>query len=83
MLNPKHWHYLHICQVSSIRVISRAEALPFEVTDAGRSDAEVAAAEAAGEKMVSVNQDTRLDNRHLDLRTPANQAIFKVQSAVC
>ena len=25
----------------------------------------------------------RLDNRFIDLRTPANQAIFRVQSAVC
>ena len=30
-----------------------------------------------------VNQDTRLDNRYLDLRTPANQAIFRIQAAVC
>jgi aspartyl/asparaginyl-tRNA synthetase len=28
-------------------------------------------------------QDTRLDNRVLDLRTPANNAIFRLQSAVC
>ena len=28
-------------------------------------------------------QDVRLDNRFVDLRTPANQAIFRVQSAVC
>lgn len=25
----------------------------------------------------------RLDNRFLELRTPANQAIFKIQSGVC
>lgn len=30
-----------------------------------------------------VKQDTRLDNRFLDLRTPANQAIFTLQAAVC
>lgn len=28
-------------------------------------------------------QDVRLDNRFVDLRTPANQAIFRVQSQVC
>ena len=28
-------------------------------------------------------QDTRLNYRVIDLRTPANQAIFRVQSAVC
>ena len=33
--------------------------------------------------MVRVNQDTRLDNRTVDLRTITNQAIFKVQSSVC
>ena len=33
--------------------------------------------------MGTVSQDIRLDNRFLDLRTPANQAIFKVQSGVC
>ncbi|XP_064396558.1 aspartate--tRNA ligase, cytoplasmic-like [Halichondria panicea] len=30
-----------------------------------------------------VNQDTRLDNRIIDLRTTANQAIFRVEAAVC
>lgn len=28
-------------------------------------------------------QDTRLEHRFVDLRTPANQAIFRLQSAVC
>lgn len=32
--------------------------------------------------MATVSRDTRLDNRVIDLRTPANQAIFKVQAAV-
>lgn len=32
---------------------------------------------------VSAGQDVRLDNRFVDLRTPANQAIFRVQSEVC
>jgi len=39
-----------------------------QVTDASRSDAEIDAAEAKGEQMVRVLQDTRLDNRVLDLR---------------
>lgn len=30
-----------------------------------------------------MNQDTRLDNRVLDLRTPANQAIFRLEAGVC
>ncbi|EGG23743.1 aspartyl-tRNA synthetase [Cavenderia fasciculata] len=33
-------------------------------------------------KYVEVSQDKRLDNRVLDLRVPAHQAIFKLQSAV-
>lgn len=39
--------------------------------------------EAEGSTYVRVNQDTRLDNRVIDLRTPANQAIFRIQSGVC
>lgn len=32
---------------------------------------------------IRVNQDTRLDNRILDLRTSTNQAIFKLEAGVC
>ena len=70
-------------KVKEIRCISRAAELPFDVTDASRSEEEIDAAIARGEPMVRVNQDTRLDNRVIDLRTPANNAIFKIQSAVC
>jgi aspartyl-tRNA synthetase len=59
-----------------------ASRTPFLVADAARSDVDIAAAEAKGDKMVRVNLDTRLDNRVLDLRTPANNSIFKMQSAV-
>lgn len=48
-----------------------------------RSEAEVKAAAEKGELMATVGQDNRLNNRFLDLRTPANQAIFKIQSGVC
>jgi len=70
-------------KVTSIRVISRASLLPFEVMDAARSEVDVKAAAAKGELLATVGQDHRLNNRFLDLRTPANQGIFKVQSAVC
>ena len=43
----------------------------------------LAAEKTAAHKYVKPNQDTRLNNRVLDLRTPANQAIFRLQSAVC
>jgi nondiscriminating aspartyl-tRNA synthetase len=69
--------------VTGIRAVSRAAALPFEIADASRSEEEVKAAAERGEAMSTVSQDVRLDNRFMDLRTPANQAIFKVQSAVC
>lgn len=69
--------------VTSVKCVSRSAVLPFEVTDASRSDAEIAKGQAAGEQYVTVQQDTRLDKRYIDLRTPANQAIFKVQSGVC
>lgn len=32
---------------------------------------------------IKVNQDTRLDNRVIDLRTPANQAIFRLEAGIC
>lgn len=70
-------------EVTEIRCISRASSLPFEIIDACRTEQEISEALARGEQMASVAQDTRLDNRVIDLRTPANQAIFRVQSAVC
>lgn len=66
--------------VVSIRCTSRADALPFEVTDASRSEQQLKAADT---QLVTVAVDTRLENRCIDLRTPANQAIFTLQSKVC
>ncbi len=63
-----------------IRCVSRAApSLPFELEDASRPDAE---ADAADSPFPRVLPDTRLDNRVLDLRTPANHAIFRLQAAV-
>jgi aspartyl-tRNA synthetase len=68
----------------SIRCISRAAPLPFEVIDAGRTEEEMARLAASeDDKFVAVSQDVRLDNRWIDLRTPAMQAAFRIQSAVC
>lgn len=70
-------------QIKKIYAVSiSTNRLPFSVADASRSDKEIADAEARGDKMVTVAQETRLDNRVMDLRTPANNAIFKIQSAV-
>ena len=52
--------------------------LPLQLEDAGRSNAEL---DALG--LPRVDQSTRLDNRVIDLRTSANQGIFRIQSTVC
>ncbi|KAJ6813339.1 aspartate--tRNA ligase 2, cytoplasmic-like [Iris pallida] len=70
-------------QVRKLYCINRAVPnLPINIEDAARSETEIAKAEMDGEKLVRVGQDTRLNYRVLDLRTPANQAIFSVQSEV-
>ncbi|KAK3106244.1 hypothetical protein FSP39_015912 [Pinctada imbricata] len=58
-------------------VVSSAEPrLPLLIEDASRP-------ETGEDGLATVNQDTRLDNRILDLRTAANQAIFRVEAGVC
>jgi aspartyl/asparaginyl-tRNA synthetase len=70
-------------QVRKIYCINRAiPTLPINLEDASRSEAEIEKAEQAGEKLVRVGQDTRLNYRAIDLRTPANQAIFRIQCQV-
>ncbi|EDW10397.1 aspartate--tRNA ligase, cytoplasmic [Drosophila mojavensis] len=66
--------------VEQIFVISQAKAqLPLQIEDASRPEN----ADDAEGLNIRVNQDTRLDNRVLDLRTPANQAIFRLEAGVC
>ena len=61
--------------------VSRSIQIPLEISDLSRSEADID--NAPEDKQYSrVNQDTRLDNRILDLRTPANNSIFRVQSEV-
>ncbi|CAF1120821.1 unnamed protein product [Adineta ricciae] len=68
-------------QVKKVFVVSAAEPrLPLLVEDAMRPDEPTTADGQAGPH---VNQDTRLDNRVIDLRTPANQAIYRVEAGVC
>lgn len=57
--------------------------LPFYVDDATRSDAEIEASQNTPRPMPIIALDTRLDNRVLDLRTPTNQAIFRLTHGVC
>jgi len=66
--------------LKEIFVVSAAKSqLPLQIEDAARPIGEVDETTLN----VRVNQDTRLDNRVLDLRTPANQAIFKVEAGIC
>jgi aspartyl-tRNA synthetase len=46
-----------------------------QLDDASHSDAAL----AADSNLIGVGQDVRLDNRVLDLRTSANQGIFRIQ----
>ncbi|XP_030475496.2 aspartate--tRNA ligase 2, cytoplasmic-like [Syzygium oleosum] len=70
-------------QVNRLYCVSKAlPTLPINLEDAARSEAEIEKALQAGEQLVRVNQDTRLNFRVLDIRTPANQGIFRIQSQV-
>lgn len=65
--------------VERIYVISAAEPrLPLQLDDAIRPEGE-----GEEEGRATVNQDTRLDNRVIDLRTATSQAVFGLQSGVC
>jgi len=65
--------------VERIYCLSRAEALPLQLEDLSRTEAEL----AADPKAVRVLLETRLSNRIIDLRTRANQGIMRMQSGVC
>lgn len=68
-------------QVLEIYTVSLAKPqLPLQIEDASRPEKNDDSQESLN---IRVNQDTRLDNRVLDLRTPANQAIFRLEAGVC
>lgn len=68
--------------------------LPFQIEDASKKvdqkaeegEADTTAKKEEGkaeeQKFAAVKQDVRLNNRIIDLRVPANQALAKLQSAV-
>eukprot|EP00916_Digyalum_oweni_P007132 GHVL01012095.1.p1 GENE.GHVL01012095.1~~GHVL01012095.1.p1 ORF type:complete len:554 (-),score=102.53 GHVL01012095.1:296-1957(-) len=67
------------CCVEGFFVVSKSiPELPFMMADANRPE-DVSLEQG----LPTVNLDTRLDNRILDLRTYLGQSIFRVQSAVC
>lgn len=70
--------------IERIHAVSKAQAqLPFLVEDAARSEAEVEASQNTDRPFPRLGQELRLDHRWMDLRTPANNAIMRIQSAVC
>lgn len=70
--------------IRRIHAVSKADAvLPFLVEDAARSEAEVEESQSTDRPFPRLGQELRLDNRWMDLRAPANNAIMRVQSAVC
>jgi aspartyl/asparaginyl-tRNA synthetase len=78
--------------ISSFHCVSKAkQALPFLMEDACRPDEKKESDVGAYDEdevvkrddgLIQVGQKARLDCRWLDLRTPANQAIFRIESMV-
>ncbi|KAF7339418.1 Aspartate-trna ligase [Mycena sanguinolenta] len=71
--------------VSQIHLISGIDGrLPFTLEDASRADTDEVIYDADGkpQQFNRVLLDTRLNSRVVDLRTPTNQAVFKLQSAI-
>ncbi|PVD36066.1 hypothetical protein C0Q70_03036 [Pomacea canaliculata] len=64
---------LHVEQVWVVS--ASAQRLPLQIEDASRPE--------GGDDLATVNQDTRLDNRFLDLRTTTSQSIFQLEAGVC
>lgn len=75
------WIELHVQKFYAINRSSNV--LPFQIEDASRKVTKESEETGVSTEGPTVSLSTRLDNRVIDLRTPANQAIFRVQSAVC
>merc|ERR1719223_2154014 len=70
--------------IQRIHAVTKAQAqLPFLVEDAARSEEEVEASQDTDRPFPRLGQELRLDNRWMDLRVPANNAIMRIQSAIC
>lgn len=70
-------HNLELSVLEMYLVSAAKPQLPLQIEDASRPEHDTDGLQ------IRVNQDTRLDNRVLDLRTPANQAIFRLEAGVC
>lgn len=70
--------------IERIHSVSKAApVLPFLVEDAARSEQEVEESQTTDRPFPRLGQELRLDNRWMDLRAPANNAIMRIQSAIC
>lgn len=70
--------------IERIHTVSKADtSLPFQVEDAARCEEEVEESQSTERPFPRLGQELRLDHRWIDLRTPANNAIMRIQSAVC
>ncbi|KAI0633761.1 aspartyl-tRNA synthetase cytoplasmic [Trametes polyzona] len=68
-------------KISKLHVISApSTTLPYQVEDVSRPKEYYDREDA---QFVKVGERTRLDNRVLDLRSPAAQAIFRIHAGVC
>lgn len=70
-------------QIQRCYIVSRAAPTPIVVADCARVTEDDDDGPPPDAKRPTVTQKARLDNRVLDLRTIANQAIFRLQSKVC
>ncbi|RPD53983.1 aspartyl-tRNA synthetase, cytoplasmic [Lentinus tigrinus ALCF2SS1-6] len=73
-----HEYEIKICQLHVIA--SPSVNLPFQVEDVSRPKEYYDRADA---QFSRVGERTRLDNRVLDLRSPASQSIFRIHAGVC
>lgn len=71
--------------LNRIHAVSKsAPILPFGIEDASRTESEIIESQQTSERPYSnVGQEQRLDHRWIDLRTPANAAIFRIKAAIC
>lgn len=71
-------------QLARAYCVSRATpTLPFLLADAQRSESDIEESLKTDRPYVRVLPDLRFDSRWLDLRVPANNAIMRLQGAVC
>jgi len=71
-------------QIQRIHSVTKADPiLPFLVEDAARSEEEVEKSQDTERPFPRLGQELRLDHRWMDLRTPANNSIMRIQSAIC